>query len=302
MDLRQLRQFIAVAEERSFRKAAQRLHLSQPPLSVAIQRLEEELGTPLLDRSRHHVELTVAGATFLREARQVLAQTQRAIELTQRSAQGQVGELALSFVPSAAVGVVPRLLRQFRQAYPEVKLSLAGETTSQQVARIAQGATDIGILVPPLHGADSIRVESFAEQEFVLAVPADHSLASHRSCRLADVAGEPFVGFPMQEGPGFGAAVLAVCQSCGFIPNVVQVAPQIHTILVLVAGGVGVSLVPHALRSIAMENVAYVKVHHQRMPVTYSIGMAYRSDNRNPALQSFLACARRARRTGAHRF
>src|SRR6185312_2783623 len=153
MDLRQLRQFVAVAEERSFRRAAERLHVSQPPLSVAVQRLEADVGVPLLDRTRHHVRLTVAGEAFLEEARRTLAHAQLSVEIAQRAAAGKLGTLRLSFVPSAALGVVPRLLRTFREDHPDVKLVLTGDTTSQQMAALLSGATDVGIVVPPLHDA-----------------------------------------------------------------------------------------------------------------------------------------------------
>ena len=134
MDLRQLRQFVAVAEECSFRRAALRLHVSQPPLSVAVQKLEADVGVTLLDRTRHHVRLTVAGEAFLREARRTLAHAQQSIDIAQRAAAGKLGTLRLSFVPSAAFNVVPELLRAFRADYPDVNLVLTSDTTSQQKA------------------------------------------------------------------------------------------------------------------------------------------------------------------------
>ena len=129
MDLRQLRQFVAVAEERSFRRAAERLHVSQPPLSIAVQKLEADVGVALLDRTRHHVRLTVAGEAFLREAKRTLSHAQLSIDIAQRAAAGKLGTLRLSFVPSAALNVVPGLLRAFRQDYPDVTLVLTSDTT-----------------------------------------------------------------------------------------------------------------------------------------------------------------------------
>ena len=177
MDLRQLRQFVAVAEESSFRRAAERLHVSQPPLSVAIQKLEADVGVTLLDRTRHHVRLTVAGEAFLREAKRTLAHAQLSIEIAQRAAAGKLGTLRLSFVPSAALNVVPGLLRAFREDYPDVTLVLTSDTTSQQMATLLSGATDVGIVVPPLHDAGDFRVDSFCDQELMLAVPVSHPLA-----------------------------------------------------------------------------------------------------------------------------
>ena len=151
MDLRQLRQFVAVAEERSFRRAAERLHVSQPPLSVAVQKLEADVGVALLDRTRHHVRLTVAGEAFLREAKRTLSHAQLSIDIAQRAAAGKLGTLRLSFVPSAALNVVPGLLRAFRQDYSDVTLVLTSDTTSQQMATLLSGAAEIaggvGVLV-----------------------------------------------------------------------------------------------------------------------------------------------------------
>ncbi|CAN7304696.1 LysR family transcriptional regulator [Variovorax sp. LjRoot290] len=296
MDLRQLRQFVAVAEERSFRRAAERLHVSQPPLSVAVQRLEAEVGATLLDRTRHHVRLTVAGEAFLREARRTLAHAQLSIEIAQRAAAGKLGTLRLSFVPSAALGVVPRLLRAFREDYPDVKLVLTGDTTSQQVAALLSGAIDVGIVVPPLHDAGDFRIQPFCDQELTLAVPDTHPLAQQKRVQLRDLASEPFVGFPFKEGPGFESVVMAACQDSGFIPNFVQVASQMQTILALVGGGLGIALVPQAMQAVQTEHVVYLQVRRRNAPVKYALGLAFRPSNGNPALDAFIAMAHRLRR------
>ncbi len=296
MDLRQLRQFVAVAEERSFRRAAERLHVSQPPLSVAVQRLEAEVGATLLDRTRHHVRLTVAGEAFLREARRTLAHAQLSVEIAQRAAAGKLGTLRLSFVPSAALGVVPQLLRAFREDYPDVKLVLTGDTTAQQMAALLSGATDVGIVVPPLHDAGDFRVQPYCEQELMLAVPDTHPLAQQQRVQLRDLASESFVGFPFKEGPGFESVVMAACQDCGFIPHFVEVAAQMQTILALVGGGIGIALVPQAMQAVQTEHVNYLQVRRRHGPVKYQLGLAFRPSNNNPALAAFVSMAHRLRR------
>ena len=296
MDLRQLRQFVAVAEERSFRRAAERLHVSQPPLSVAVQRLEAEVGATLLDRTRHHVRLTVAGEAFLREARRTLAHAQLSIEIAQRAAAGKLGTLRLSFVPSAALGVVPQLLRTFREDYPDVKLVLTGDTTAHQMAALLSGATDVGIVVPPLHDAGDFRVQPYCEQELMLAVPDTHPLAQQQRVQLRDLASESFVGFPFKEGPGFESVVMAACQDCGFIPHFVEVAAQMQTILALVGGGIGIALVPQAMQAVQTEHVNYLQVRRRHGPVKYQLGLAFRPSNNNPALAAFISMAHRLRR------
>ncbi|HEX2891934.1 LysR family transcriptional regulator [Vineibacter terrae] len=296
MDLRRLRQFVAVAEERSFRRAAARLNVSQPPLSVAVQRLEADMGVSLLDRTRHHVRLTVAGEAFLREARRTLAQAQLSVEVAQRAAAGKLGTLRLSFVPSAALDVLPRLLRAFHADHPDVKLTLSGDTTSQQLEALMGETTDLAIVVPPLHDAQDLRVESLCEHELMLAVPRSHPISRQRRVQLRDLAAEAYVGFPFKEGPGFQSVVVAACQESGFVPNVVQVAPQMQTILALVAAGMGIALVPQAMRSVQMDNVAYVDVRRGAAPVRYALGLAFRRSNENPALAAFVAMAHRLHR------
>ena len=295
MDLRQLRQFVAVAEERSFRRAAERLHVSQPPLSVAVQKLEADVGVALLDRTRHHVRLTVAGEAFLREAKRTLAHAQLSIEIAQRAAAGKLGTLRLSFVPSAALNVVPGLLRAFRQDYPDVTLVLTSDTTSQQMATLLSGATDVGIVVPPLHDAGDFRVDSFCDQELMLAVPASHPLASQKRVQLSDLAQESFVGFPFSEGPGFESVVMAACHDCGFVPKFVQVAPEMQTILALVSSGMGIALVPQAMQAVRTEYVVYLQVRRRNSAVKYSLALAFNPANTNPALNAFVAIALRMR-------
>ena len=293
MDLRQLRQFVAIAEERSFRRAAERLHVSQPPLSVAVQRLEADVGVQLLDRNRHGVRLTPAGEAFLHEARRTLAHAQLSVEIAQRAASGKLGTLRLSFVPSAGITVVPALLREFRKDHPDVKLILNGDTTAQQMAALAQGGADLGIVVPPLHESRGLKVKVLCQEDLVLAVPAEHALAGDQRVQLKDLAGEDFVGFPEKEGPGFESAVMAACQDCGFIPRFVQTAAQMQAILTLVAGGLGVALVPQAMRAVAMQNVHYLQVRKRNAPVRYALGLAWHPGNGNPALHAFLAMANR---------
>lgn len=295
MDLRQLRQFVAVAEERSFRRAAERLHVSQPPLTVAVQRLESEIGVQLLERSRQGVRLTPAGDAFLQEARSTLAHARLSMEMAQRAASGKTGTLRLSFVPSAGLGVVPRLLRQFREHHADVKLILRGETTSQQLAALAQGSADLGIVVPPLRESRPLRVQILCEQELVLAVPGTHPLAGAQRVQLRHVAQEDFVGLPVLEGPGFEGVVMAACQDAGFIPRLAQTAPQMQSVLALVAGGLGVALVPQAMRSVAVENVSYLQVRARSAPVRYALGLAWNPANPNPALAAFVSTAQQRR-------
>lgn len=291
MDLRQLRQFVAVAEELSFRGAALRLHVSQPPLSVAVQRLEASLGVTLMERSRHGVRLTAAGAAFLREAQRTLRQVEVAADVARRAAAGKFGTLSLSFVPSAGLEVVPRLLRKFHSNYPDVKLVLRSATTSRQMEALVNGTTDLAVVVPPLYDAQDFQLETCATQDLVLAVPQYHPLAGRKQVQLASLAAESFIGFTFEEGPGFESVVLAACRESGFIPNFVEMAAQMQTILALVDSGLGVALVPQAMRAVRLEHVAYLQVRRGRVPLRYALQLAYRPSNSNPALHAFMAMA-----------
>ena len=293
VDTRQLRQFIAIAEASSFRRAAERLHVSQPPLSMAVRRLEAEVGATLLDRSRHHVRLTAAGEAFLSETREVLKHAELSIDLARRAAAGKLGTLRVAFVPSALFSVVPRLLRAFRTACPDVRMLLDGDTTLQQTQALVSGAADVGIVVPPLHGEPAFRVEPLCRQELALAVPDGHRLATAKRVQLRDIADETFVGLASREGPGFESVVMSACRDAGFVPAFAEQAPQMQTLLALVAAGLGIALVPAAMRLASVDGVAYVQVRQGRAALSYPLALAFRHDNDNPALLAFVATARR---------
>lgn len=292
MELRQLRHFVAVAEELNFRRASLRLHMSQPPLSVSIQHLEEAVGAQLLDRSRHHVRLTAAGTAFLKDARRILVQTQQAAERAQRAAQGMEGSLKVSFVPSAALELLPDLFKRFQREYPTVHLQLSADTTARQLEALHKGDVDLAIVVGPLNEPEGLRVTPLQRQRFILAVPREHALAGRKTVRLRDLAAEPFIAFPASEGPGFYAALLHACQAAGFHPRVVQQASQMQVILTLVAGGAGVALVPASMQVMKMSGVKFIELADPRAP-TYGLEFAHAAAADNPVIDAFLALARR---------
>jgi DNA-binding transcriptional LysR family regulator len=296
VDLRQFRQFVAVAEERSFRRAAERLHVSQPPLSVAMQRLEADLGVQLLERTRQGVRLTPAGEAFLEEARRTLAHAQLSVEIAQRAASGKLGTLRLAFVPSAGLTIVPRLLRDFGRGHRDVKLILLPETTAQQLEGLARGSVDVGIVVPPLRESRGLRVRPLSQESLVLAVPSSHPLAGRERVQLKDLASETFVGFPVKDGPGFESVVMAACQDSGFAPRFSQTASQMQAILALVAAGHGIALVPAAMTAVRLDGIAYVQVRKGGAAVRYPLGLAWNPGNENAALQAFIAMADGLRR------
>ena len=257
MELRQLRYFIAVAEELHFRRAAERLHISQPPLSQQIRALEDELGFVLLTRTRRRVQLTPAGEAFLRDARIVLAELEGAVATATRVNAGQTGRLRVGFVGSALLSIVPGTVERFRAARPGVAIELRERSTVDQLRAVGAGVIDVGLVRPPIEDDGELRSETVLRERTVAALPAGHALARLARVPLARLAAEPLVLFPRDQAPGFHDLLIAALASTGAGPRVVQYAPEMLTIIGLVAAGTGVSLVPASVSRLALDGVTY---------------------------------------------
>ena len=292
IELRKLHQFAVLAEELNFRRAASRLHMSQPPLSIALQTLEEEVGVRLLDRSRQHVRLTPAGTLFLKDVQQILLHAQGAVERARRAAQGQEGVLRLSFVPSAALDVLPRIFKRFQQDYPAVQMQLVADTTARQLEQLRRGETDLALVVGPVHDARGLAMHDVCTQRFVIAVPQGHALAARNTVKVRELAEECFISFPAAQGAGFAGALRKVCHAAGYQPRVVQEVSQMQTILTLVAGGFGIALVPQAMRMAPMKGVEFLNLAPTRPAPVYELVLAHAHHNDNPIIQNFLGIAR----------
>ncbi len=291
MELRHLRYFVAVAEELHFGRAARRLHIAQPPLSQQIRRLEAELGTPLLERSRRHVALTAAGAALLPHARRTLQVAEQGAEAARRAARGETGSIAVGFVGSAMAGPLPDVVRAFRAACPGVEVALRQMTTAAQAAALRAGELDLGCLRPPLRDA-GIAVAPILTEALVVALPAGHAAASGEGVDLAALAGEPFIMPPRQEGEAFADHLLAACAAAGFQPNVAQTATEMSTVLGLVAAGLGVALVPASLASVPRPGVAFRPAETPAPAPALTLALAWLPANLSPAADRFLATAR----------
>lgn len=257
IDLRQLRQFIAVAEELHFHRAAERLNMSQPPLTATVRRLEEEIGVELLERGNRIIRLTPAGKALLEHARLTVEQANLAIAAARDAAAGRVGTLRLTYVGSAMYGRLAERVRAFRRGFPEVRLELKETTTAAQVMALREGTSDLAVLLPPLPDASGLRMSEFDEDRFAIALPAAHALAGKADVALSDLADEPFVMWPAAEGRGFHHQVIQLCASGGFVPRVVQEAHQIHGVLALVAVEIGVSVVPASMTGFRADEIVY---------------------------------------------
>ena len=290
LELRQLRYFVAVAEELHFGRAAARLHMTQPPLSQAIQGLEELLGAALFKRDRRSVLLTHAGAALLPEARRLLAQAGDLPELVRAAAAGETGRLALAFVSSADYSVLPPFLRSYRAAFPQVQIGLQEATSDVQVEDLLHQRIDAGLLIPPL--SERARAEldymKLLEEPLVLAVPA--GLTADTPLSLRDAPPLPLIIFPRPIAPALYDAILGCFASAGLTPEIGQQAIQMQTIVSLVSAGMGLALVPQSLSNLRRPGVDY-RALLDATPLVET-GCAWRRDNPSPVLQGFLELLR----------
>jgi DNA-binding transcriptional LysR family regulator len=289
LELRHLRYFVAVAEELHFGRAARRLGIAQPPLSVQIQRLEAELGVSLFDRSSRRVELTVAGRTLLDEAKRVIQGFRAAADAAQRAARGEHGSLTVAFAASVMFLSLPRIIRRFREEFPGVRLELRELPTGLQIVALRTGDLDIGFLREPPRD-DAFVTETVMRERLVLALSKRHALASRKRLRLADVANEDFVLFPRDLAPGLHAHVLAMCAEAGVHPRIVQTSRELYTTISLVEAGLGVTIIPESVRKMGWRGVRYFPVTSPF--ATTRIDAAWRPDNRSPIIPAFLEIAR----------
>ncbi|MDQ6212647.1 LysR family transcriptional regulator [Achromobacter insolitus] len=293
MDFRQLRQFVVLATELNYRKAAARLHMTQPPLSVAIKRLETEIGADLFERDRLGVRLTVAGGAFLREAKRLLEGSDAALQAARDAAEGRMGALRVCAVPSAALHLLPRMLPEFTQRFPHIRLRLSSGSTVSILAGLQRGELDAAFLVPPASGVPGIAITALRRERLVLAVPAGHRVAGMKQVRLSDLTDETLVTLAHSDSPGFAGEIVAACQRAGFHPRVLQESSHALISLPLIAAGLGIAIVPAALRRIAIDNVAYVDLADESdLPLTYAMALAAPAEAMNPAVRWFNDLAR----------
>lgn len=257
IETRLLFQFIAVAEELHFNRAAQRLHMAQPPLSQAIRRLEQQMGVTLFERTNRSVSLTPAGVNFLESARGVLRLLDNGVEKTRRVAQGSEGHLTLTFINIAQYGPLLRALSNFRAAYPAVSFTMNEATTQEQVDALEQGRADLGFMRWPGRTAPALRFDAILREPVVVALPAKHRLACCETIPLAALQYDPFVSAPRHLGQGFHDQLLQLCEASGFMPHITQQARQLQTLVALVASGFGVALLPASLAQEARVDVIF---------------------------------------------
>ncbi|QTF07601.1 LysR family transcriptional regulator [Brenneria izadpanahii] len=291
LSLRQLQQFLAVAETMNYHRAAERLNMAQPPLTAAIRNMEEALGVRLFERTNRITGLTAAGAVLQQEARRTLAQVARAEALTRRAGQGLTGSLRVGFVASAVRHRLPEIVAGFSREHPDVALELHEATTARQVKALLEDRLDVAIVALPVpeYAAPYLALQPLLSSQLVVALPRDHALAAAATLTIGALANEPWIMFPESEGPGLYRVIHSACERAGFTPRIAQRAVQMETIIGLAAAGLGVALVPEFMRGGGWDNVAFRPLEGQGAPVAYETALAWRKQDDAPELAAFRA-------------
>lgn len=290
MELRHIRYFMAVAEERNVTRAAEKLGIGQPPLSQQIHALEDELGVRLFRRTGHGVVLTEAGEAFMIDARRLLENAQQAITNAQSAGRGEVGQLNIGFTGSAAFNpVVANLIRQFRQSYPAVTLTLAEGNTAQLLSYLDDGRLDVAFVRLGNQSPAGVAFHHIAVEPMKLVVPATHPLAKKRKIPLIALAEDPFVLLPREASPTLHDVIVGACRDAGFTPVMGQQAPQLSSVVNLVAAEFGVSLVPASVCQIRVEGVVYADILGGHISIR--LALASRKDATTAKIANFLAIA-----------
>ena len=289
MELRHLRYFVAVAEELHFTRAAERLHIGQPPLSHAIQVLEADIGAQLFERSKRWVRLTEAGKLFLDDARRILALADQAVETARRAARGEAGELRIGFTYSTPLTpLFAEVINRYRHHFPLVTLTLHEMATLRQLEAIGQRTLDLGFVRPPeVAVPNGVQLTPLREDPLMVVLPEWHPLAAKPALAISELAELPFVMYPPGGGTGIYPQIFRLCRAAGFVPRVGQTAGEASTIIGLVAAGSGVSLLPSSFDRIRMDGVCYRPLLDAE--ATTMLLLAQRAGERSPLIDAFVA-------------
>ncbi|HET6536924.1 MAG TPA: LysR family transcriptional regulator [Sphingopyxis sp.] len=293
MDLRQLRYFITLAETLNFHRAAERLNMSQPPLTVAIRKLEESLGVRLFERGARGVRLTDAGLAALRPARAALEQAQLVREAAKSSQLGEAGTLRVGFVGSAIIDALPRIIPAFRARYPKVDLRLEERTSASIALALAERQIDIGFVRMPLMQPGDLHFDLVERDALVVALRHDHRLAARTHVALSELEAEPLIQH--SKVSVLRSVVMLACQQAGFSPRIAQDATQVQTILSLVQSGLGIALVPARMVRIAPADIRLLALAE---PPRIEMALASRPDS-DAIARNFLSVALEHRDIGA---
>ena len=290
MELRHIRYFLAIAREGNFTRAAAGLGIGQSPLSLQIKDLEREVGALLFRRVPHGAELTPAGQAFLTVVDGMPGLAERGVRHAQRAARGEIGVLRVGFTASSVFNaVVPGTLRVFRRAYPSVELMLEEANTTRLTAGLDDGTLDIAFLRPEGVGGSDLQLRLLSEEPMMVALPTGHAMAGEDEIDLARLAKDPFIVFPRSVGPTLYDTIINACREAGFEPHVDQFAPQISSIVNLVAAELGVTITPASMSQLGIAGVTFREIKGQTP--TARLALAYRKGNTSTLVRNFMAVA-----------
>jgi DNA-binding transcriptional LysR family regulator len=290
IDLKQLKYFLAVAEEKSFSRAAERLHISQPPLSQQIMKLESELGVKLFARTTRTFELTVAGKALMAEASDLLAKMRMTIDTIRQIDRGEVGRLRVGIVGSAMWGPIPSLLEEFQTKFPRVTWTLHELGPTQQYEALRAKQIDVGFWREPRLDeddlkADNLRQELCFREDVCVAINEHHPLAKQEAIELIDIADEPMLTLTLERS-SFPRYLVQCCVKAGFQPTIFQEASEPQTLLAMVGAGLGVTLLPETTSRIGWPGVVFLPIRSN--PPSANLYITYTTLDDAPVVRAFL--------------
>lgn len=285
-----MKAFVAVAEELHFGRAARRLHISQPPLSLQIQKLEAELGAQLLLRSKRHVALTEAGGVLLGRARHLLAEADRAAAEVTRVANGQAGVLTLGYTATASHRLLPRLVPQFHALHPQVRLELLEMSSAVQPEALAEGRIELGLVCAPIAAPGLVELPLVRERLLVV-LPTRHRLAARRTLRPRDLDQQPYVGVRPDIEPAWAEAAFRALKLAGAVPRLVQETDTKLSLLGLVASGLGLSVVSESMGVLTRKGVVFRPLSGLSLQLTLAM---LTPTSTSPRAAAFVKLARQA--------
>ncbi|PUA19517.1 LysR substrate-binding domain-containing protein [Glaciimonas sp. PCH181] len=300
LELRQLRYFVTLAEELNFGRAATRLHITQPPLSLQIMHLEDQLGAKLFIRGKRPLQLTYAGKELLIKSRRLLADAEGLSGYMHLLTQGDRGRLVVGFIIGSLPILLPAFINSFRTRYPLVELELRELVSGRQVGDLLQREIDVGIMRPLPEGTE-LMTKMLITEPLVLAVPLSNPLHKKKELSIDEISSERLITFSLKDSQYFSQLISGLFARAGCIPNIVQEATQLGTVLALVASGMGLAIVPESARHSPYQGIVYRRIKLPRR-VDAELVLGWRADNGNPALAHFIEIAAEEARTYSEKF
>lgn len=294
MELKQIRQFVALCDAQNFHRAAKALNMSQPPLSISIRKLEAEMGVKLFERHARGVKLTEAGLASLPYARKILTGVEAMSDAASATVDGMSGRLSVGFVGSAVYSLIPKVVPLFRSLRPSVDLRLREMTTLEIIRELETGDLDVGVLRMPVFDVRDVALEALYREEMILLFPKKHPLRDREVIRLEDLREEAFIGYDRTRLPNYRNLMLSACEAAGFQPRIVEETAHLHTLIALVESGLGVGLAPAVSRVPAANRVSYARLTVQGTPIMVGLALATRPDENRPTQDAFIATLREA--------